>query len=286
VKILQLNWSSIQTELKTVHYQNLHRHIYIYIYIYIIPKGRQYGMRQMRREGFIRNVQLCKGLIGVTPCNGKRGRDEEVCVNRRGHTEMWRDDAGTYGTGESRIVLYMPTELLLGIFPGNCTRKTKRRWRMNWNWISKILIVRFGCVEAVLWCMYVSVQALLNLGFGCYRETDLSVKVQSKSGGRLAPIPGRGIVGFFSGGGLKQQTAWTPIICLLSLTTPTSLGVGLPTAAWHADDHFQGSNDPRTPLPAHKHTHTRNDWQRPNKLGVGGGGGGSCGEHSVWSSDN
>jgi hypothetical protein len=80
-----------------------------------------------------------------------------------------------------------------------------------------------GCV--------VSVQTLLNLGFGCYRETDLSVKVQSKLGGRLASIPGRGIVGFFSGGGLKQQTAWTPIICLLSLITPTSLGVGLPTAA-------------------------------------------------------
>jgi len=45
-----------------------------------------------------------------------------------------------------------------------------------------------------------SVQALLNLGFGCYSETDLSVKVQSKLGGRLASIPGRGIVGFFSGG--------------------------------------------------------------------------------------
>ena len=75
------------------------------------------------------------------------------------------------------------------------------------------------------------VQAILNLGFSAYSEADFSVKVHSKLGGRLASIPGRGIVGFFSGGGLKQQTAWTPIICLLSLTTPTSLGVGLPTAA-------------------------------------------------------
>jgi hypothetical protein len=77
----------------------------------------------------------------------------------------------------------------------------------------------------------VSVLAILNRGFGCYSERDLSVKVHSKFGGRLASIPGRGIVGFFFGGGLKQQTAWTPIICLLSLKTPTSLGVGLPTAA-------------------------------------------------------
>ena len=56
------------------------------------------------------------------------------------------------------------------------------------------------CWSSVMMDVLLSVQALLNLGFGCYSETDLSVKVQSKLGGRLASIPGRGIVGFFSGG--------------------------------------------------------------------------------------
>ena len=124
--------------------------------------------------------------------------------------------------------------------------------RIFWFWC---LAVLKQCHDGCL----VSVQALLDLGFGCYCGRDFSAKVQSKLGRRLASIPGRGIVGFFSGGGLKQQTAWNPIICLLSLTTPTSLGVGLPTAAWHADDHFQGSNNPRTP-PLWTHTHTHTEW--------------------------
>ena len=117
---------------------------------------------------------------------------------------------------------------------------------------------RFDCEFWLCWS-----SVMMDILCRCRRYWTLvsavTVKVQSKLGGRLASIPGRGIVGFFSGGGLKQQTAWTPIICLLSLTTPTSLGVGLPTAAWHADDHFQGSNDPRTPpacIHTHTHTHT------------------------------
>jgi len=235
----------------------------------------------MRGENFIRNFQLWKGLTGFTPCNGRRGRGEEVCVNRTGHTGRWGDDAGTSGTGESRIVLYVPAELLFGIFPGNSTRKTKKGVEDDmkldlgrfWLWCLAVLKqCHDGCV--------VLVQAILNLGFSAYSEADFSVKVHSKLGGRLASIPGRGIVGFFSGGGLKQQTAWTPIICLLSLTTPTSLGVGLPTAAWHADDHFQGSNDPQTPPPC---THTPTEWLTTTKQ-IGSGG--SCGEHWVRSNDN